>query len=1160
MKNRVIWIMFMVVALVASGAWAVFNPNGTNDGLKFNLNFENNNDPCTIDAKAGLVGHRSGNYAQNHSGEANTTPDSGTIYETAYSRSGLGTDANFCYVHDHDTTTPNDVRIRIPLQMTGTYKGYETGNAMFDLEPGMQRATWAFWMRFMPKDNKLQFLNDGATMIHAGYTEGGTEGRDPNYFWEVRLYGNKLQFQQKNGSTGQGAMLTAETADTVLDMGVTPRTWHHVAMVIDRRTRAGTKIYLDGLERTVNVTDYRTVDALPVCDWTHGGSTHYYTPLQIGAGRNKTNELLDEIRLYNRALLPLEISILKQTDTIVKPIALLPIPGSTDVVKTTDVNWVPAVPTSGTLTSQKFWFGTNSVALTEFTAVSGSSYGKVLNASLLGGLSLALNTTYYWQVDSNYSSEPHVYVQGPLWSFTTETGKVSDPTPTDGQQRVSGRVNNDVNLMWKEPKTSANDYIVYLSTNESMVADSNIHARIKLGVGGDINEANKVILDRGTNFFWRVDTNYVGLTPITGDTWTFRTLPYEVIFNTSEANNINGLNGKNGRKVRYSGHDVNSLAMVIKDAGWAEVGRGTLERDGDVNVAVFKFSNGFSYDQRYDIVVIPTYNADDIHHDYINTSLDNHGSDNPAKFDVNQPRPLSIRVTGKFDFDGQLHIDGNDIIITGTSADKYSAARCGGFPGPKTNCGDSSVSVFNDHSTLLIPTTNYWTLINAPSCVSGNYTTHSRVCGPGNPTSKFTAIPNDLAKTVWGPGQPASCVYKGAAGGSYGGQGGISGRGYYFGEEATYGYTYGDAQIPFPWGGSAGAWAANSGGASGGGGIEIIATGDVNLGAHCQMTANGGSATFPPATSYPGSGGAGGSLKFIAGGTFTNRGLLTANGGGGGFTSKQENEATGGGGGGRIAVNAGSTPQNTGTITVNGGDEGKWITTGGVSVGCAENGAPGTILLTTASTKIASAPLPKNGDKKAYIGTTDSNTPFTLTWWSGYGASTDRVWIGTSSTNLSSASTSDVTPLTRGKHTQVVDVSKNTTYYWQVKTDAGTGNPQQSPIWSFTTVNWICQLAVNWGAEHVRFIAFGNGNDTHLGIGGPEWDHDRDCVLNDADFWYFAKDWQNQDLGLKSHMDGTWGIGGGTVPAVAVDLFALRRFASEWLDCYARTNNGCNGW
>ncbi|MGD0784959.1 MAG: LamG-like jellyroll fold domain-containing protein [Sedimentisphaerales bacterium] len=1172
MKNRVIWIMFMVVALVASGAWAfspLTNVNGTE--LLFNLNFENNNDPCTIDAKAGLRGHRSCDSGyEDHSGEANLIAPASTIYETAYAKSGLGTDANFCYVHDHDTTTPNDVRIRIPITMTnisGYDAGHEIGDSMFDLAgapPTSPVRTWAFWMRFMPKNNTLQFLNDAATVLHAGCTAGsvgagGLNNRDPNYYWEIRLYNSKIQFQQKNGSTGQGTLLTVETADSVANMGVDPRTWHHVAVVVDRNAQANTKIYFDGLQRAVNVVDYRTTSALALCSWTYG-STHYYIPLTIGAGISKCNELLDEIRLYNRALTPLEVSILKQTDTIAKPIALLPIPGSTDVKIDTDVNWVPAAG----VVSQNVYFGTNPGALNLIpTNPENHTPGLniVYNNKLKPGDSnaLALSTIYYWAVDSDFGSGP---VDGPSWSFTTETGKAKNPTPTNGQQRVSGIANN-IKVMWDEPKTHPSTYSVYLSTSQTLVEANDPSVRILDAL--DVNYASKVIPDRGTTFFWRVISNYTGQT-VSGYTWSFRTLPYEIIFNTSEANSI-GVTpatkiGKHGKKVVYSGHDVNSLAMVIKDAGWAEVAYGTLERDGDVNVAVFKFSTGFSYDSRYDIVVIPTYNADGIHHD--NTPAPP-AQWNPAKFDVNQPRPLSIRVTGNFYFDGQLHIDGNNITITGTSADKYAAARCGGFPGPKTNCGDSAASVFNDHTTLVIPTTNYWTLINAPSCAAGHYTTHSRVCGPGNPTGKFTVIPNDLAKTIWGPGQPASCPYKGAAGGSYGGQGGVSGRGYYFGVEATYGRTYGDTSIPFPWGGSAGAWSQNGAGSSGGGGIEIIATGDITLDTHCQMTTNGGSATFPPATSYPGSGAAGGSLKFIAGGAFTNNGLLTANGGNGGFTSKQENEATGGGGGGRIAVNAGSTPINNGTITVDGGAEGTFLTSG-VYVGCAENGKEGTILLTTDSPKIAAAPEPKNGDTKYYIGTADSNSNFTLTWWSGYNASTDRVWIGTNSGHLLDANTADKVATARGKKTQVVSVNKNTTYYWQVKTDSGTGNPQQSPIWSFTTVNWVCQLAVNYGAQHVEFIALGpldaNGmsaNDTHLGIGGPEWDHDRDCVLNDADFWYFAKDWQNQGLGLKSHMDGTWGINGGTVPAVAVDIFALRRFASEWLDCYARTNSGCAG-
>ncbi|MGD0784904.1 MAG: LamG-like jellyroll fold domain-containing protein [Sedimentisphaerales bacterium] len=1050
------------------------------------------------------------------------------LYElNAYAKPGLGTDANFMPCHDGSTSTPNDIKVRIPYDQYGN----PSGNSIFDLAgspPSSPIRTWAFWMRFMPKDNKSAFLNDEATMLRLGMLTGGDGGLDPNYYWEIRLYYNKLQFQQKNGSTSIGTLLTVQTADIVLDMGVNLRTWHHVAMVIDRNTKAGTKIYFDGLERTVNVIDYRTTAAMPLCVWQYGLPVQtYYNPLTIGAGRSKCNELLDEIRLYNRALTPLEISILKQTDAIAKPIALIPIPGSSDVVKTTDVNWVPAAPTGGvTLTSQEFNFGTDPCALVALPAVSGSTYGKVLNSGL--GLSIGINTTYYWRVDSNYSDNPGVYVAGPTWSFTTETGKARNPTPFDGQEYVSGTGNN-IRLMWDQSPTPPLSYSVYLSSDITRVEANDPNYRILNAQ--DVNYVSQMISTRATVFYWRVISNYPSQI-VTGDIWLFRTRPYEIIFNTKSG----------GKKARYSNRDVNSLAMVIYDANWMEVKYGTIEQDGDANIAVFTFPSGFSYNRRYDIVVIPSYCADDIHTDL-----------NP-EYEVNQPRPLSLRVTGNFYFDGKMHIDGNDSTISGSTGDRYLIARCGGFPGPKTNCGEPIASgVFNDHSTALIPTSNYWNLVNCPTSVAGYNQTHTRVDIPKNLTGKFVTIPNDRAKTVFGPGQPANPPYKSGAGGSYGGQGGNSGRGYWFGVETTYGLAYGDARIPFPFGGSAGGWGTSSGGCGGGGGVEIIATGDVNLDAHCEITANGGN-TICAASAYAAGGGSGGSVKIIASGTFYNKGSITADGGSGGIASGQpSNTGGGGGGGGRIAINYANGISNAGTIEAVGGAKGYYVDYGGVHTGLARNGEDGTVLLTSDSPKTASAPTPKNGDTKAYIGGTlnDPCNGFVLSWYSGYGASTDRVWFGTSTGSLAPIG-SKVTA-TRGRRSITVSVNKNKKYYWQVRTD---NNSIPSDMWSFTTVNWVCPLAVDYGVKHaqITFVPNPNGDDANMGISGPEWDHNRDCVLNDADFWYFARDWQNQELGLSTYPP----LIEGTYPAM-VNMRALRRFAFEWLDCYARTNDGCAG-
>ena len=80
----------------------------------------------------------------------------------------------------------------------------------------------------------------------------------------------------------------------------------------------------------------------------------YDSPLWIGAGEREFDGLLDDVRLFNRVLTPVEVSILNQPDTN-QPRALLPIPRSSNVVISTDVTWVPATGA----TAQKVYFGTD---------------------------------------------------------------------------------------------------------------------------------------------------------------------------------------------------------------------------------------------------------------------------------------------------------------------------------------------------------------------------------------------------------------------------------------------------------------------------------------------------------------------------------------------------------------------------------------------------------------------------------------------------------------------------------------------------------------------------------------------------------------------------------------------------------------------------------
>jgi len=140
-----------------------------------------------------------------------------------------------------------------------------------------------------------------------------------------------------------------------------------------------------------------------------------------------------------------------------------------------------------------------------------------------------------------------------------------------------------------------------------------------------------------------------------------------------------------------------------------------------------------------------------------------------------------------------------------------------------------------------------------------------------------------LAKFTFGPGQPVNPPYKGGGGGGAGGMGGDSARGFFHGVDSR-GPSYGDKEVPVPFGGSAGGWGGGSspGGAAGGGGIEVNATGSIYFDVNSQIKASGGG-QLCSSTAYPAGGGGGGSVRIIAGTTFTNKGIIDVNGGKGGI-------------------------------------------------------------------------------------------------------------------------------------------------------------------------------------------------------------------------------------------------------------------------------------
>jgi hypothetical protein len=1054
MKSGLRWVVLAVATLVSTSAWAVWDPDAAGSGLLFKMNFEvgfyDNGAHTATDAKGGLVGTLEDFNETNFN----------VFGET--SAAGLGLDANFAELHDlapgaaiqSGAPGPNDCRLAVP-----------SGTGVFDLsttEGGylVDKHTWTFWFNVPTLD--------GTIIRHASvwsYTEDPDYDSYNNLIWEIRIYGGVLQFYHKKNC------LVMQTASGLGDLGVTVNTWHHAAVVIDRSnsmqtgvptTQLSTKIYVDGLEVPVVVLALNT-DNMNVDGW-------YDSPLWIGGGDREFDGLLDDVRLFNRVLTPVEVSILNQPDTS-QPRALLPIPRSSNVVIATDVNWVPA-PSA---TAQKVYFGTDADAnnlVNKKTIPDGTTH--IATNGELGG-PFTLNTKYYWYVKSTIGGNDS---NGPLWSFTTETGKALNPSPANGVEDVN---TNGVDLSWNTP--TAATYAVYLSVDRTLVESNSVSVRIADNNSNPFkNDVNTST--RGAIYYWRVNCTYPSGT-IAGDIWHFRTRSYELVFNTSDANTT------------YADQVIPAHTCLAHTAGWSDpCATGSLASDG---VVIFDFPNGFNYDKRYDIVVVPEYRATDIC-----------SPTEPNTF----PTPLAIHVTGNFYFDGRVQIAGDDVSNpSGTNNNNF--ARSGGFPGPKYN---QDVSVFADR---VVTITDYWTSYSFPN----NY--HHRFGDIGSPSSpKFIFVPTALAQSTFGPGQPVSPPYKGGGGGGYGGVGGDSGRGYMFGIAFSAGPSYGDKEVPVPFGGSAGGWGSSGPpGAAGGGGIEIYATGNVVLDSNSQINANGGGHQLCPAVQYPSGGGSGGSVRIIAGGSVTNKGTINVNGGIGGNTSKQANECGGGGGGGRVAIFYGTTKDiNNGTITANGGARGTYS----VTLGLGQNGQNGTIFDTNGSPKKASAPTPANGDTMVYYNPTDACT-IQLKWYSGFGGSSDVVYWGTTSNPATQLG--NPVSATRGQHssTATLAISAGQTYYWKVKTDGDVN----SDTWSFKTVNWRCRHYDGGVTEPI--------DPNH--VGGPEWDFNHDCVLNFVDFAGFGKDWGN--IAFDTYI---------------LDLEDLDTFASEWLECYNRTDNGCAGY
>ncbi|MFB0552617.1 MAG: LamG-like jellyroll fold domain-containing protein [Phycisphaerae bacterium] len=163
--------------------------------------------------------------------------------------------------------------------------------------------------------------------------------------------------------------------------------WHHVAGTWDGITQ---RLYIDGVE---------------IASQELGGVLGNTSNVEMSSGGEPFNGMLDEVRIYNRALTRAEIRAFMQGEE--RPLASSPIPadGATSVDTHVTLSWTPGFGAQ----LHTVYFGDN------FNGINNATGGLPRSTLSFTPGPLEPGKTYYWRVDEFDGIESH---KGEIWSFT----------------------------------------------------------------------------------------------------------------------------------------------------------------------------------------------------------------------------------------------------------------------------------------------------------------------------------------------------------------------------------------------------------------------------------------------------------------------------------------------------------------------------------------------------------------------------------------------------------------------------------------------------------------------------------------------------------------------------------------------------------------------
>jgi hypothetical protein len=361
-------------------------------------------------------------------------------------------------------------------------------------------------------------------------------------------------------SIGGGFLDIGGTAHNSLDLAtgvsIPLNQWTHLVYVYDGTYAKG---YVNGqLDKSDDIGSF-----------TIRTSTR---PLWVGRLQNSYNfdGLIDEVRIYDRALTVPEILGAMEGSGEVWPYALSPTPADGAMYADTwvSLSWRPG----GRAVSHDVYLGDNFDDVND--GVAETFRGNQTSTNLIVGFfgfpypdGLVPGTTYYWRIDEVNDTEPNSPWKGDVWSFMVPPKTAYDQYPADGAKFVDP----DVELSWTGG-FGAKLHTVYFGDNFDDVNDA---------VGG-LMQADTTYtpgtLEFDKTYYWRVDEFDV-VTTHKGDIWSFKTLPVIPISDPSLIGWWTLDEGMGTTAVDWSGHD--NHGTLINGPQWVPGYDGdALEFDG----------------------------------------------------------------------------------------------------------------------------------------------------------------------------------------------------------------------------------------------------------------------------------------------------------------------------------------------------------------------------------------------------------------------------------------------------------------------------------------------------------------------------------------------------------------------------------------------------